>query len=285
MRDSAWYDAQYNNRALVPEHPALLARWTADSAAARAALGGQLDLCYGDGPNETLDVFSPASAGRAPAPVLVFIHGGYWRALDKSDMSLVAPAFCAAGVQVVVPNYALCPAVTVAEICVQMAKAVAWVWREAPTRGFDRQRIVVAGHSAGGHLTAMLMACRWQQLAADLPKVIPCGGVAISGLFDLEPIRRTTFLGPDLRLTPRNVGAVSPARFRPQPGQPPMAALVGGAESAEFNRQNRLIRSRWGAAAVPVCEALPGLNHFTVVDALLAPGGRAFDLALAMLKR
>ena len=126
--DPAWLDAQYNNRARVPDALQILQRWAEASALARSgAAGAQLDLRYGAGAQETLDVF-PAAAGRAsPAPVLVFIHGGYWRALDKADHSFLAPSFNAAGAAVVVPNYALCPTVGIEHISVQVARAVAWV--------------------------------------------------------------------------------------------------------------------------------------------------------------
>ena len=131
------------------------------SALARSQLRGQLDVRYGEQPGEALDVF----AARQPnSPVLVFIHGGYWRALDKSDVSFVAPAFVDAGAMVVVPNYALCPAVTIETIALQLTRALAWAWRHAAEHGGDPQRIAVAGHSAGGHLAAMMLSCRWKDV-------------------------------------------------------------------------------------------------------------------------
>src|SRR5437868_4397919 len=147
--DPAWLDRQYNNRARIPEHPQIFERWHKASAAARDGLAGELDLRYGDLPGETIDVFPAAEAN---APVLVFIHGGYWRSLDKSDVSFVAPTFVNAGATVVLPNYALCPAVGIETIALQMVAALAWVWRNAGGFNGDRERIVVAGHSAGGHL-------------------------------------------------------------------------------------------------------------------------------------
>lgn len=279
LHDAAWHDAQYNNRARVPEAATvLLPRWSAASALARDRMTCVLDEAYGDEPGETLDVFPARHDG---APVLVFIHGGYWRSLDKADHSFVAPAFVQAGAMVVVPNYALCPAVSIEQIALQTTRALAWAWREAPRFGGDRQRIVVVGHSAGGHLAAMLLACRWKTVGDDLPTRLVHGALSISGLFDLEPIRQTPFLAPDLQLSPASVRRLSPAFF-PRP-RGPLAALVGGLESEEFIRQNQLIRDQWGPSTVPVCETLPGLNHFTVLHDLVDPAGRAHAHALRLL--
>lgn len=280
LREGPWYDAMYNNRALVPDHPAFFARWAQASAQARAEGPCVLDVAYGDGPAETLDVF-PAPNG--DAPVLVFVHGGYWRALDKSDHSFVAPAFTRDGACVVVPNYALCPAVTIPEITLQVARAVAWTWHHIGRYGGDRRRIVVAGHSAGGQLAAMMLSCLWQELDPALPRDTVSGALAISGLHDLDPIMRTPFLQPSLRLTPRQVAQASPARL-PEPRQGTLYTVAGGDESAEYHRQNRLIQEAWGARRVPVCELLPGLNHFSVLDALVEPSHRLHQLGLDLLR-
>lgn len=277
-RDERWLDAQYNNRARIPEHPQIFARWEAMSAAAREALDARLDLPYGAGPNQTLDVFPAARPG---APVLVFIHGGWWRALDKRDHSFVAPPFVERGAMVVVPNYALCPAVSIETITLQMVETLAWVHRHAARFNGDGRRIVVAGHSAGGHLSAMLLSCRWPSVAPDLPAGLVRSALSISGVFDLEPLRRTPFLQADLRLTPAAVRRLSPAGFPRPSGR--LMALVGGNESEEFLRQNRLIRRAWGARAVPVCEALPGTNHLDVLDGLVDRRARLHTLLAGLL--
>ena len=280
LDDPTWLDAQYNNRARVADAAAILARWAQDSAHARdGSPGKRLDLRYGDGPGETLDLF-PAAA--PDAPVLVFIHGGYWRALDKSDHSFVAPSFVADGATVVVPNYALCPAVTIEQIAMQVVRAVAWTWRHIAAHGGDPSRIALAGHSAGGHLVAMLLACRWKQVADDLPQQPLRGALAISGLYDLEPVRCTPFLQGDLRLTPAQVARLSPAFF-PRPKGGPLYATVGANESDEFLRHNQLIRDQWGPSAVPVCETVAGSDHFTVLESLVDPAGRLHELALRLL--
>ncbi|WP_255428226.1 alpha/beta hydrolase [Ramlibacter cellulosilyticus] len=279
-RDGAWHDAMYNNRDRVPEHPAILARWAGDSAQARAEGPCELDIAYGREPGERLDVF-PAPNG--DAPVLVFVHGGYWRALDKADHSFVAPAFTRDGACVVVPNYALAPAVTIPQITLQVARAVAWTWHHIGRYGGDRRRIVVAGHSAGGQLAAMMLACLWQQLDPALPRDVVRGALAISALHDLEPIMNTPFLQGALRLTPEQVQQASPARL-PAPRQGTLYSVAGAGETAEYHRQNRLIQDAWGLRRVPVCELVPGRNHFTVLDALVEPKHRVHQLALDLLR-
>ena len=280
---AAWYDAQYDARAGIPEQAEIRAGWSERSAHTRASVPCRLDLPYGDHPTERLDVFGPA-AGHAdrPAPVLVYIHGGYWRALDKQDQSFIAAPFVEAGAVVVLPNYALAPAVTVRHIVLQMVRAVAWVHRHIGAHGGDPARLVVAGHSAGGHLAAMMLACRWSEVGSDLPPHLVSSAIALSGVFDLAPLRRAPFLASDLALTAAEARALSPARL-PAPTAGRLVAVVGGDESAEFHRQTRLIRRAWGPATVPVCESVPGRHHMNVLHTLAEPASRVHRLALQRL--
>lgn len=280
QQDGAWHDRMYNNRALVPDSADFLARWSAASAQARAETPCELDLPYGDQPGETLDVFPAASPH---APVLLFIHGGYWRALDKRDHSFIAPAFTRDGACVVVPNYALCPAVTIPQIVLQMVRAVAWTNRNIERFGGNPRHVTVVGHSAGGHLAAMMLACLWPQHDAKLPRDTICNALSISALHDLEPIMNTPFLQGDLRLTPQQVAQASPARL-PAPKHGTLYTVTGGAESPEYLRQNRLIQERWGTRRVPVCEEIAGCNHFSVVDSLVDPASRLHQMALDLLR-
>jgi len=277
--DGAWLDGMYNNRALVPEYADHLQRWAADSQDALEREQGAFDRRYGDGRNETLDIFRGARSG---APVLFFIHGGYWRALDKRDQSFVAPAFTKQGVCVVLPNYALAPQVTVPEIVMQLVKALAWTWRNIEQHGGDPSRITVAGHSAGGHLAAMMLACVFPAYEKDLPANLVKNALSISGLHDLEPIMNAPFLQGDLKLTPQQVRQASPALL-PPPSRGELAAVDGGNESQEYHRQLRLIRDAWGEKRVPVCETLPGLNHFSVLEALVQPDHRLHAIAKGLL--
>lgn len=282
--DTEWLERMYNNRARVPEHGAYFARWAAESARLRAEQRCRLDLPYGRGVNETLDIFP---ARRRGAPVLFFIHGGYWRSLDKSDHSFIAEPFIRQDVCVVVPNYALCPGtqaapVTIPDIALQMARALAWTWRYIARYGGDPARITVAGHSAGGHLAAMLLACRWTEVGPDLPAQAARNALSLSGLFDLEPMRLTPSFQASLRLTPADVRRASPALW-PAPKRGVLCSVVGAKESEEFLRHNALIAQAWGSRVVPVSEALPGCDHFSIVDALADPAHRLHGLAMQLL--
>ncbi len=277
-RDADWLDAQYNNRAMVPDFATHLERWARESARVRETQRCELGLAYGDAASQTLDVFP---AARPSGAVMVFIHGGYWRALNKSDASFIAPAFTGSGVTVVVPNYSLCPAVSVEAIALEMTQAVRWAWQHAADYGGDRQRITVAGHSAGGQLAAMMLACDWPVVAPDLPQGLVASALSLSGLFDMEPIMHAPFLQNDLRLTPAAVQRLSPARYAAPTGR--LRALVGEDESSEFHRQTRLIEAAWGAAHVPVCAAIPGCNHFTILEDMARVGSSTHRVALNAL--
>lgn len=274
---------QYNNRALVPDFADYFSRWAQLSTQARSILLCLLDVPYGGGLNETLDIFP---SHRTKAPVLVFIHGGYWRSLDKADHSFIASAFAPAGACVVIPNYALCPAVTIPDIVLQMVKALAWTYRNIEAHGGDPTHISVVGHSSGGHLAAMVMACLWPLYAPDLPRRVVKNALSISGLYDLDPIQHTPFLQESLRLTSAQADIASPSRFAAPPdslGRGTLCTVAGGDESLAFIEQNQLMQQAWGKRMVPVAEVLPGLNHFSVLDALVQPGHRLNQLAGGLL--
>lgn len=247
-------DAEYNIRRRHPESPQHYARYAADSAAAREALGGRLDLAYGAAPGERLDFF-PAESGSG-APLFLFIHGGYWRALDKADFSFVAPPFVAAGIAVALINYDLTPKVTVETIVAQTQRAIGWA-HDNPALPFDRRRLVVGGHSAGGQLTALALAAE--------PMLPIAAGVALSGVFDLVPLLRTN-VNQQLTLDEARARALSPAHH-PCPSRSPSLIGVGGAETDGFIRQSRDFAVRSGRQAV----LYPGLDHYTIMTALADP--------------
>lgn len=291
LHDPAWLERMYNNRALVPDHMDYLQRWAQDSAHVRANLPCVLDAAYGTEGGEMLDIFPSARASGptgAPVPVLVFIHGGYWRALDKSDHSFIAPPFTQAGFCVVVVNYALCPGtpeapVTIPHILRQMEKALGWVWHNIAADGGDPKRITVAGHSAGGHLAAMLLTSVWSLIGKGLPDGLVRNALSISGIHDLDPIMYTPMFQSVLHLTEQQVLQCSPARLlEPPTGQ--LYCVVGGDESPEFLRQNQLMQDAWGSHYVPRSQALQGLHHFSVLDALAKPGHDLHHMALNLLR-
>jgi arylformamidase len=273
------FDQQYNNRARVPDFANYLAQWADSSAQARSLLGGLTDISYGAGPSETLDIFSSAQHN---APVVVFIHGGYWRSLDKSDHSFIAPAWVEQGACVVVPNYALCPAVSIPHIVMQMLKALAWVWRYISHWGGDPSRIHLVGHSAGGHLAAMMMACRWPQYQPDLPPDLVKSVLSVSGLYELDSVMRSSMLQASLHLSDEQVLRCSPA-WMPAPSTGSLVSVVGALESDAFISHNHLIQQAWGTQRVPWAENLAGLNHFSIVNELAKSGSHLHGLLMRQL--
>ncbi len=272
-------DRQYNARAAIPDHPQIFARWRELSLAVLERQRWEADYRFGPSPAESLDFYPAAQSG---APLLVFIHGGYWRSLDKRDFSFLVPAFTDAGVAVALPNYGLAPATSIEEMLRQMLGALAWLYRNAAQLGADPRRIVVAGHSAGAHMAAMMLAADWPCRAADLPQDLLRGAICISGIYDLQPLARTPFLRADLRLDEATARRVSPVGYRPRLATPLITA-VGGNESTEFKRQNRLIRDAW-----PHCFRhdlpLPGYHHLASVEALGNPAHPLFHATLALLE-
>jgi arylformamidase len=277
--DKAFLGREYNNRELVPDHAQYFARWGEASARARSTMTCHLDLRYGEMPGETIDIF-PARKGDGSC--LMFIHGGYWRALDKKDHSFLAPAWVDAGVSLAVVNYDLCPRVSIADIVQQMLRASRWLWLHAEDYGMDQDRLYVGGHSAGGHLTAMLMCALWPVFDRALPKDLWKGALAISGIYDLRPLVHVDFLQPDLRLDEESALRVSPAFMNPATRAPVMTC-VGGDESSEFHRQNGLIRERWRTAFAGDIR-MPGTHHFSVLDGLADQKSALFAAARRLMK-
>ena len=270
-------EAGYNLRLRHPEFEEYFAAWESESARVRAACACTLDVRYGDGPDMTADLF-PAPAGAAP--IQVFIHGGYWRAMDKSSHSFPAEAFVAAGGAVVSLNYSLAPAVTLDTIVEQCRRALEWVVDNAERLNGDPRRIFVSGHSAGGHLTAMMLCTDWA--ARGRPADLVKGGTAISGIFDLAPMMETS-INDDIRLDAEAAARNSPILNLPAAGAPLIAA-VGAAETAEFVAQNRAFADAWRARGFDAgIMEIEGLNHYTVVMEMGRPGSALTKAALAQM--
>jgi arylformamidase len=251
------YEAEYNNRARVPEHPGVMAGWVRDAADYRAKHPPQ-ELRYGPGERHRIDLFSGDSSG----PIVVFIHGGYWQALDGSSFSHCARGLNAHGISVAVPTYDLCPAVTVADIITQMRMAS----RELARLGYP---LVVSGHSAGGHLAACMLATDWTAFDASLPRNLVSAACAISGLFDLPPLVGTS-INRALRLDQASAQTASPLFWNP-PAHGSLDAVVGGNESAEYFRQSRSIVEAWGRGIATRFGTVADANHFTAIAPLADP--------------
>ncbi|HYM48798.1 MAG TPA: alpha/beta hydrolase [Burkholderiaceae bacterium] len=278
--DIEFLEREYNARAAIRDHPQVDARWAEQGAAARRLRACEADLQYGSLDAERLDLFH---AHQSDAPLLVFIHGGYWRSRDKSEFAWIAPPFLQHGVAVALPNYGLSPQTPIEDIVRQQLKALGWLYRNAERLRFDANRIVVAGHSAGGHLTAMMMAALWPQFDAKLPRDLVKAGLAISGLFDLQPLVDAPFLQADLRLDSKRARALSPI-LMPCASDAPLITAVGALESSEFKRQSTEFGAHWPANLVRHLE-LPHANHLTVCDELANPASPLFDAALELIRR
>lgn len=273
-------EREYNARAMIPDHPQIFARWAERGAATRRLRACLIDLPFGDTAAERLDLFP---ARKDSAPLLVYIHGGYWRSLDKSDFSWIAPPFVNHGVAVALTNYGLAPKSPMEDIVRQSLRALAWLYRNADRLGFDPTRIYVSGHSAGAHLVAMMMAAIWPAFAPDLPADLVKGGLAVSGIYDLEPLLHAPFVNADLQLTRKRVVPLSPALMPPATSAP-LYTAVGALESSEFGRQTELLESAWRQNFVREVP-MPDLHHLNVIEELANPASPLFGAALEMIRR
>ncbi|PZP36740.1 MAG: esterase [Roseateles depolymerans] len=268
----------------VPDAAPVLARWRQASDLVRSQARFHADLRYGEAAQQVLDLYEPdAVFGAGRAPVLVFLPGLLGQALDKCDYAFLAASFCDEGALVVLPEREHGPAASLERGAVQCAEAVAWAWRHAADFGGDPARIVVAGHSSGGHLAAMLSTCDWRLLGRDLPHRLLRAAFALSGVYDMAPLARMPALQQDLSLDAPRVKRLSPVRFAAPRSPMTLACLVGGNESDELKRQAQLIRAAWGARAVPVCEELPGCDHLSVMHDLADPQGRSHQVLRRLL--
>jgi arylformamidase len=274
-------DAQLNLRARWPDHPETFARWAEDSRAVRGRTTALTDLAYGESPGERLDLFPVPGAARAP--LVAFIHGGYWQALDKGDFSYPAPALLDHGIAYASLNYDLAPKASLAQMVAQVRRAVAWLHANAGRHGVDPARIYLAGHSAGGHLALTALDRSWP---ADhgLPADVVKGALSISGVYDLEPIR-LSYHNAVLGLSGEDAQTLSPLRRIPADAGPALLT-VGGAETDEFRWQQDALEAAWRGAGLRVAAVdLPGRGHFDAVDALGEPGHPVLNALVELIGR
>ena len=254
----------YNVRLLVDDFDGLIEKWSKWSEDFRANADSSLDCQYGDGEKDKLDIFR---CGKPNAPLFIFIHGGYWQRGDKSIYSFVAHSFVSSGIDVVLIGYQLCPGASMTNIVEKIREAIAWIWNNADDYSISKHRINVSGHSAGGHITGMVLATDWSKISNDLPKDIVKTGIPISGLYQLDPIRKTT-IADALELDDAESLALSPHFFEPKTDAPILVTL-GGGETPEFHWQTDNFVNKWkGFKASLDYFAEPDVDHFGVVERL-----------------
>lgn len=270
-------EAEYDNRARVPDHPAIIAGWERDAAAYRNARGprAELGLRYGDHPRQRIDLFHPDVVDEAK-PLVLFIHGGYWRSLEPSLFSHMAAGANARGLAVAMPGYRLCPEVSLADIIADLRSACLFLHRRQPARP-----MVACGHSAGGHLAACMVGTDWTQAGPDISSAIVRYGLAISGIFDLSPLLATS-VNASLHLDGGTAQAASPALW-PAPAGAVVELWVGGTEASEYFRQSGNLAERWRAqGARASLHVVPGANHFTAPGPLADPGSALTEHLVAL---
>ena len=275
---------QYDNRGAIPEHPAIFRRWSEESAAFRRSHPHScLDLRYGPDPRQRIDLFLPASSSQLNPPLLVYLHGGYWQSLSKSDFSFVASGASKRGFAVAVVGYRLCPQVSLVEIVEDVRSASLYLWRQGLALGFDRSRMIVSGHSAGAHLAAMLLTTQWHRFGKRTASELVGGALGISGLYQLDALVDTPVndaLGLDCALA----RSLSPVVLEPAYASV-MLTAVGAAESDEYHRQSDCLATLWPPLGVAVDHLeLAGHNHFSIVDELAEVDGSLCGLLPSLLE-
>jgi arylformamidase len=277
---AAEMEGQYNLRLLRPDYDtAVVPNWLTQSESARTDLDCKLDVAYGPSPKQKLDIFRAPGANR---PTLIYFHGGYWQRGDKSVYSFLAHAFVAKGVNVVLPGYDLCPTVSMTAISQQAREAVAWTWRNAADYGINRDQITVMGHSAGGHITGMIMGTDWSAMASDLPKNLVKAGIPVSPLNLLEPLRHCT-IGDALQMDAAEAERESPMNHPPVTNAPQLV-VCGGRETEEFHRQSDIYVEAFATAERKMERySVPDCDHFDELNALANADHDFFKKSYALI--
>lgn len=273
--DDAWHEREYNPRVTIADAAAIIAGWTPRAEATRRRHPPIADIPYGPHPRERWDLFRTEGA----RGTVVYIHGGYWRSLSKLETSWIADGFLGEGLSVALLNYPLCPEVPLARICAAAVAGFAHLWRAVLTEA-ERRRVVVVGHSAGGHLAALHVATDWT--AHGLPADPIAGAVPISGVFALAPLLRTT-INEALRLDEAEAARLG-ILGRPWRTRVPVTFVGGGDEPQEFHRQSDAMAAQWADLAPRRLDVV-GTNHLTVLDGLAAPGSPLNRAVMEMVER
>jgi arylformamidase len=270
-------DREYNNRARVDDFQAIVDDWNERSRRFRGWAAAHRDLAYGEHPRERLDVFP---ARKPLAPVQVFFHGGYWQALDKNVFSFVAEGFHKAGFTSVLVNYPLAPDDDMDRIVESCRQSVQWVRRHIHTMHGDPEQLFVSGHSAGGHIVAELMATDWKQAFPGSAAVAIRGGISLSGIFDLEPIR-LCYLNEVIGMGAEMARRHSPMFMHPV-ARSPLILAVGARESESYQLQSRELKEIWPSEGCPVTlQVVGGADHFSILEHLVNADSTLFRAAAA----
>ncbi|MHC1744799.1 MAG: alpha/beta hydrolase [Syntrophobacteraceae bacterium] len=265
--DQAALDAQYNNRAKVADFEGVVRGWAGRSEAFRKQRKGFLNVPYGPGEREKLDIFPALTVG---APLHVFFHGGYWQAMDKSFFHFLGEELHRQEAHVAFVNYPLMPRANMDAVVAACRSSVAWLFQNGHALVGDLSGIYVSGHSAGGHLVGMLMATDWEAIGLEVNRPAILGGCALSGLFDLEPIR-LSYLNGVLRLDRETVRRNSPILLEPI-CKAPLLLVTGASEPDEYQCQSDELKRAWERRGVAVArQAVPGADHFSILEALANP--------------
>lgn len=274
-------EQQYNLRSGRPDYEVtVIPDWATRSEQARRQLSGHLDVRYGNGEKQLLDLFT---AGDRAAPLLVYFHGGYWQRGDKSIYSFLALPFTERGVNVAVIGYDLCPSITITQISEEAREALAYLWRNAGDLGISRERITIMGHSAGGHITEMMMGTDWTAFGADLPGAMIQSGIPISPLSLLEPVRLTS-LNDNVHMDAKEAADQSPMLNHAPVTTAPQLLVVGGKETAEFHRQAHMYRDKFTTAKRKIdLYIVPDVDHFDELNILANPDSDFLKRTMAML--
>ena len=279
---SSWFDAQYNLRAGRPDYEeTVIPNWIKDSKKARENLNCTLDVRYADGDNQKLDVFL---CGDKKAPTLIWIHGGYWQRGDKSIYSFLASPFVEIGANVIIVGYDLCPNVSMTRISEELREAVSFIWNNGKILGINRDKISVMGHSAGGHLTQMMMATDWPARDSAFPLDIIKAGIPVSPLSYLEPVRLTLALNANLQMDAIEANLESPMTNHPPHTNAPQLVVVGGAETDEFHRQSEMyVNSFKTQQRMIEMYVVPDVDHFDELNVLADQESTFFKKVCAMI--
>jgi arylformamidase len=273
----------YDNRSAVPDHQEIFRGWKKRSRLAAERLSVVRNLAYGPHPRQTLDLFVPADLS-VPAPLHVFLHGGYWQAMSKEFSGFIVEGLVQAEVAVAVVNYRLCPEVSMEEIVEDVRNALVWLHLNGASQGVKAERVQLSGHSAGGHIVAMLWMTDWTLLDPELPVDFLHSGIGVSGIYELEPLISTN-VNNALRLDPLRARELSPALLQPV-CRSPLLLAVGETESYEYHRQSENLYEKWQIAGIPVeVKRLEGHHHFSVVEELAHRDGVLCRAALELWSR